>query len=156
MTEVEKLISISSHALAPNPPLFPELLRFYALGHELYSPCLSSGTSLHPGGLIIESQLMGCSFLQKTYYRTSFVYLCSRSVSFDFMPRRGNPCLWNRQSRIGRGGFWRITVETVWPLASEWQKRHGPLQPGRRLMPTTPFFLGGEYGLVEQNDEKST
>jgi hypothetical protein len=41
-------------------------------------------------------------------------------------------------------------------LASEWQKRHGPLQPGRRLMPTTPFFLGGEYGLVEQNDEKST
>ena len=38
-------------------------------------------------------------------------------------------------------------LETGWPLVHEWQKRHGPLPRGKRLMPKTPFFLGGEYKL---------
>ena len=33
--------------------------------------------------------------------------------------------------------------ETGWPLAHEWQLTNGPLVPGKRLMPKTPFFLGG-------------
>jgi hypothetical protein len=30
-------------------------------------------------------------------------------------------------------------------LAIAWRSRHGAIEPGRRLAPITPFFLGGEY-----------
>jgi len=35
--------------------------------------------------------------------------------------------------------------ETGYPLATDWQKRNGILQPGFRLLPKIPFVLGGEY-----------
>ena len=35
--------------------------------------------------------------------------------------------------------------ETGYPLAREWQVQHGPLPQGQRLMPKTPFVLGGAY-----------
>jgi hypothetical protein len=34
---------------------------------------------------------------------------------------------------------------TGWPLAHEWQVQHGPLRPGRRLIPKVPFVLGGDF-----------
>lgn len=34
---------------------------------------------------------------------------------------------------------------TGWPLAREWQATHGPIPPGKRLLPRKPFVLGGEY-----------
>jgi hypothetical protein len=34
---------------------------------------------------------------------------------------------------------------TGYPLAHEWQMRHGPLQPGKRLLPKVPFVLGGKF-----------
>jgi hypothetical protein len=37
--------------------------------------------------------------------------------------------------------------ETAWPVASKWQAENGPLPQGKRLMPKTPFFLGGEYSI---------
>jgi hypothetical protein len=37
--------------------------------------------------------------------------------------------------------------ETGWPFSREWQTKNGPLPSGKRLMPKTPFFLGGEYKL---------
>jgi hypothetical protein len=36
-------------------------------------------------------------------------------------------------------------TETGWPFVHEWQAKNGPLPLGKRLMPKTPFFLGGEY-----------
>lgn len=33
------------------------------------------------------------------------------------------------------------------PLAHAWQEQHGPLAPDQRLVPATPFVLGGEYAL---------
>lgn len=30
-------------------------------------------------------------------------------------------------------------------FAFDWQERHGPLEPGERLVPLLPFVLGGEY-----------
>jgi hypothetical protein len=36
---------------------------------------------------------------------------------------------------------------TGWPLAREWQSRHGPISAGKRLLPKIPFVLGGEYAL---------
>lgn len=35
--------------------------------------------------------------------------------------------------------------ETGWPFVHEWQAKRGSLPPGKRLMPKTPFFLGGAY-----------
>jgi hypothetical protein len=35
--------------------------------------------------------------------------------------------------------------ETGWPFIHDWQEKNGPLPHGKRLMPKTPFFLGGEY-----------
>ena len=37
---------------------------------------------------------------------------------------------------------------TGYRLAHEWQKLHGPLPARQRLMPKTPFVLGGEYELA--------
>jgi hypothetical protein len=37
--------------------------------------------------------------------------------------------------------------ETGHPIAKKWQELHGPLNPGTRLFPRTPFVLGGEYSV---------
>lgn len=37
--------------------------------------------------------------------------------------------------------------ETGWPLAHEWQRQHGPLPRGQRLIPSRPFVLQGAYDL---------
>jgi hypothetical protein len=36
---------------------------------------------------------------------------------------------------------------TGYPLAHEWQVENGPLEPRNRLMPKTPFVLGGEFSI---------
>ena len=36
-------------------------------------------------------------------------------------------------------------AQTGWPLAHEWQRQHGKLPQGTRLVPVTPFVLGGEF-----------
>jgi hypothetical protein len=36
-------------------------------------------------------------------------------------------------------------VETGYPLAHEWQARNGAIREGFRLLPKTPFVLGGGY-----------
>jgi hypothetical protein len=36
---------------------------------------------------------------------------------------------------------------TGYPLLSKWQEKNGPLPIGTRLMPKTPFVLGGAYSL---------
>lgn len=36
-------------------------------------------------------------------------------------------------------------VLTGWPLAHEWQMKHGPIPTGKRLMPGRLFVLGGEF-----------
>lgn len=38
-------------------------------------------------------------------------------------------------------------VLTGHPLAHQWQTRHGPIPPGKRLVPKLPFVVGGEFSL---------
>jgi hypothetical protein len=38
--------------------------------------------------------------------------------------------------------FW-----TGYELAHQWQKHNGTLPPGQRLLPTTPFVMGGEFAI---------
>lgn len=35
--------------------------------------------------------------------------------------------------------------ETGYPMAREWQEKHGPLPVGKRLLPKIPFVLGGRF-----------
>jgi hypothetical protein len=42
-------------------------------------------------------------------------------------------------------------VETGYPLAHAWQQEHGRLPEGKRLVPTTPFVLGGDFELENLN-----
>lgn len=37
------------------------------------------------------------------------------------------------------------THDTGWPLATAWQRLHGPLPASKRLLPIQPFVLGGDY-----------
>ena len=36
-------------------------------------------------------------------------------------------------------------LKTGAPIAHAWQRKHGPLKPGKRLLPSVPFVLGGKY-----------
>jgi len=38
-------------------------------------------------------------------------------------------------------------AQTGWPLLRQWQEVYGAIVPGRRLVPVTPFVLGGEYAV---------
>ncbi|NVJ97845.1 MAG: SMI1/KNR4 family protein [Alphaproteobacteria bacterium] len=38
-------------------------------------------------------------------------------------------------------------VVTGHPIAHEWQRQFGPLEPGCRLFPLKPFFAGGEFSV---------
>lgn len=38
-------------------------------------------------------------------------------------------------------------AQTGWPLMRDWQIRHGPLPRGKRLVPATPFVLGGSFAV---------
>ena len=47
-------------------------------------------------------------------------------------------------------GWARVVLEdysyrTGYPLAHDWQLRHGPLQAGQRLLPKIPFVTGGAF-----------
>lgn len=47
-------------------------------------------------------------------------------------------------------------VLTAWPLAHDWQARNGPLRRGRRLVPKTPFMLGGAFDVANLYDAEVT
>ncbi|WP_312190915.1 SMI1/KNR4 family protein [Leclercia sp.] len=47
-------------------------------------------------------------------------------------------------------------VLTGFPLANAWQKKHGPIPVGYRLVPKVPFVAGGEYEPDNLYLEKST
>ena len=43
-------------------------------------------------------------------------------------------------------------LTTGFPLAHEWQATHGPIAPGRRLIPKTPFVTGGDFSIQNLYD----
>jgi hypothetical protein len=38
-------------------------------------------------------------------------------------------------------------LRTGWSLARDWQRLHGPIPEGTRLLPKKPFVLGGDYAV---------
>lgn len=89
---------------------------------------------------------------------SGYLFFAQDLVGAQFCLRDG--CVWRfdpetaEAARIARSlEEWAKTLLTdyrelvLWPLAHEWQLRHGPLVPGTRLVPKIPFVLGGDYAI---------
>lgn len=86
----------------------------------------------------------GCLFFAQDLVGGQFCIYQSAVCKFD--PETGA-----KERLAGSIESWCATVvddfkaQTLWALAHEWQARNGPLKPGVRLVPKTPFVLGGDY-----------
>jgi len=171
MTAIEKLLSISSQSLAPKPPAMPEWLRAYVLGSELFHMLQEKNgfyafeSALHVFPLTPDSGSGLEAWNAGPLWRNEYQDLAEGLLFFgedilqdQFCLSVGSNAVLHFDAETGQTAFMADSVEkwadvilsdykreTGWPLAHEWQAKNGPLPPGKRLMPKTPFFLGGEY-----------
>jgi hypothetical protein len=172
-TNIEKLLSVSSDALAANPPSSgtlldafsqgPELLRmlqhrngFYAFESALHVFPLTSDTSAEINLEQWNSQtLWRCEYedlAEDLLFFAEDVFQDQFCLSYEGIVRF--------QSETGERTHLTDSIEdwaglilsdyrnqSRWPLLHQWQELNGPLLLGQRLMPKTPFFLGGKYEL---------
>ncbi|MGD0792326.1 MAG: hypothetical protein ABR920_11210 [Terriglobales bacterium] len=173
MTRVEKLLSISSEPVSRTPPVNPALLKNYPLGSELLGMLEHKNgfyafeSALHVFPLTSEP-VNGVSLAEwnsDSLWRNDYGDLTSGLLFFAEDIMQDQFCL--STSGVLRfsaetGGTkpmadslenWADIIlrdfdrETGWTFANKWQAENGPLPPGKRLMPKSPFFLGGAYSL---------
>lgn len=171
-TNLKKLVSISSEALCDNAPQIPERLLnelgllgeqliellknkngFYAFEnalHVLPAGCKDSCMSIEEwnddsswrkeygdlvqGHLFFAEDVLGVQFA-----------LCNDGIR-KFDPETGEfedfaPNLEKWATKILED----YNYETGYQLAHDWQSQNGSLPAGKRLLPKTPFVLGGTY-----------
>src|SRR5215813_6409344 len=171
MNNIEKLLSISSEPLAPNPSAFPAFLHSYALGTELFhmleqkNGFFAFEFALHTFPLTSDPGMGLEGWNAPTLWRNGYHDLAEGLLFFaqdmlqdQFCLSRTNSEVFRFHAETGQIAFmadsleaWAGVIlrnyetETGWSLAHEWQAKNGPLPLGKRLMPKTPFFLGGEY-----------
>jgi hypothetical protein len=171
---LQKLLSISSDALIGSVPMSPVPLLKDAgpVGQDLWSLltrkngfyAFESALRVFPIGAVegvmdLESwnsgdlwrrlyadSTKGCVFFAEDIFGGQFCIREDRVTSFD--PETGD------LKTIARSlAQWaelildRYNVLTGFPLAHEWQQRNGSLAPNQRLVPKTPFVLGGQYAV---------
>jgi hypothetical protein len=174
MTSIEKLLSIASVPLGPELRGFPDSLRGYDLGSELFDLLqkkngfyvFESALHVFPLGGSLEPELS--SWNASSSWRDDYGDLAEGLLFFAEDILQDQFCLSMHhhgvlrfQSETGQvapvaGDFdeWArvlladYPMETGWTFAHEWQKEHGPFPAGKRLMPKKPFFLGGDYNLA--------
>jgi hypothetical protein len=173
MTSVEKLLSISSESLAPEPTVFPDFLQAYALGSELFAMLRQKNgfyafeSALHVLPLTADPKAGLEGWNAKTSWRDEYGDLAEGLLFFAEDVLQDQFYLSIKQGGVLRFGAetgaikpmadslesWAQAVlsefkmETGWPLAHKWQLEHGPLPLGTRLMPRVPFFLGGQHAV---------
>jgi hypothetical protein len=171
MTNIDQLLSISSESLASKPSVFPEFLQAYALGSELFHMLeLKNGFyafefALHVFPLTSDPATGLEGWNAGSLWRNEYSDLAEGLLFFAEDILQDQFCLSHKQSGVLRFHAetgqttamaesvenWaelimsNYRIETGWPFVHEWQKKNGPLPLGKRLMPKTPFFLGGEY-----------
>jgi hypothetical protein len=171
MKNIEKLLSISSEALAPKPSAFPAFLHPYALGTELFHMLEQKNGfyafefALHTFPLTSDPETGLEAWNADSLWRSEYQDLTDGLLFFAEDILQDQFCLSKRQKGVlrfyaetGQIAFMADSIEawagvilrnyeteTGWPLVHEWQAKNGPLPLGKRLMPKTPFFLGGEY-----------
>jgi hypothetical protein len=171
MTRVDELLSISSEALAPKPKSLPKLLEPYALGRELFQMLQSKNgfyafeSALHVFPLTSAAGMSLEEWNSESLWRGVYQYLAEGLLFFAedafqdqfalsacgvlrFKAETGETsCLADSIDGWAENILRDYKTETGWPLASRWQADGGPLPAGKRLVPTTPFFLGGKYSI---------
>ena len=172
MTNTEKLLSISSPALCTSQPDVPKSLMdvvgevgatladllalkngFYAFEgalHILPAHCDKAAMDFERWN---SESLWRCDYGEITNGYIFFAedifgeqFAMSHDGIFRFSPETAEYELL-AESLEGWAGIILndYEVETGYELASQWQKQNRPLDLGQRLLPKTPFILGGEY-----------
>lgn len=174
MTNIEKLLSISSEALGPTKPSgLPEFVREYASGTELFHVLEQKNGfyafefALHVFPLSNDPTMGLQGWNAESLWRGNYgdlgeglLFFAEDILQDQFCLRKAGPGVCRFHAETGQTTFMAESVEkwaglilsgyeteTGWPLVHEWQKKNGPLSFGQRLMPKTPFFLGGEYNI---------
>jgi len=171
---LDKLLSISSGSLIDCAPTrrIPLIERAGILGQELWSLltrrnglyAFESALRIFPIGAAegvmdlerwnshdlwrsrYDELAVGCLFFAEDAFGGQFCVRDDKIFSFD--PETGQvkemaTSLAQWADRL----LSRYDVLTGFPLAHDWQQRHGPLPANCRLVPTIPFVLGGQYSL---------
>jgi hypothetical protein len=173
MTSVEKLLSISSEPLAPEPRGFPEFLKKYDLGSELFrmleqkNGLYAFESALHVFPLTGDPETGLEAWNAASLWRYEYQDLADGLLFFAEDALQDQFCLSEKESGVfrfrsetGRTAFvansiehWAGVIladsrgETRWSFIHDWQSKNGPLPAGKRLLPKIPFFLGGEYNI---------
>lgn len=173
MTGIEELLSISSEPLAHMPPVSGELLTHYPHGLDLLrmlerkNGFYAFESALHVFPLTSQP-LHGASLADwnsDSLWRSDYGDLTTGLLFFAEDIFQDQFCLSTSgvlRFRAETGGTkpmadslenWAQVMlqgyehETGWRFAKDWQDKYGPLEHGKRLMPKSPFFLGGSYSL---------
>jgi hypothetical protein len=175
MTRTEKLVSLGSEPLGAEVASIPGFMKTYPLGDEVFRMLqLKNGfyafeQALHvfPVGSDITSTATLEDWNSQTLWRNAYADLTDGLLFFAEDILGDQFCISGIQSGVFRfdsergettniaasieGWAHKILsdyrVETGWPLANQWQTKHGPLLLGTRLQPKIPFVYGGAYAL---------
>lgn len=172
MKNLEKLISIGSDAICSGPPagdesvlrvfghLGDELLNLLRLRNGFYA--FESALHLFPCGPA-ENDIPLITWNSSELWRNEYGSLADAMLFFgedafgnQFCIRGNRICTFEAETgnveviaksfeQWGKEILDDFRVLTGHPLMHEWQTQHGALPVGKRLMPRTPFVLGGEY-----------
>jgi hypothetical protein len=166
-----KLLSIASGALAPSPVDRPSLLvgahgaELWALltarnGFYAFERALHVFPSGGPGVQTLEhwnapdawrshyrDLADGCVFFAEDVFGGQFVLKGEAIHTFD--PETGETEQIAADLEAWAGAILDdYALLTGHRLASAWQAEHGALPPGQRLLPRTPFVIGGAFELT--------
>lgn len=172
MSSVDQLLQISSPPLIAGalPDGIPALERFGRHGAELYELlarrngfyAFESALHVFPHGCargVLDLATWNADETWRTEYgelgRDS-LFFAEDAFGFQFCLRPEGVCAFDAETgdvspMAASIEEWAslllvdFRVRLAHPLAHEWQLANGPLPPGRRLAPKTPFVLGGAF-----------
>jgi hypothetical protein len=170
-TDIEKLLSYGSESLAPKPVAMAEFLQSYVHGPELFHMLQQKNgfyafeSALHVFPLTSDPGTGLEAWNAGSLWRNEYQDLAEGLLFFAEDVLQDQFCLSKKQNGVlrfyaetGQTAFMADSVErwagvilsnykteTGWPFVHEWQAKNGPLPLGKRLMPKTPFVMGGEY-----------
>jgi hypothetical protein len=174
VTQIEKLLSIASAPLAQRPPDEPEWILRSPLAPELFSMlnhkngfyAFESALHVLPHSLTPLEGIMDLDqWNSDSLWREVYGDLAKDLLFFAEDVFQDQFCLFQGgvlrfKAETGEREFVATSLQewagiilldygyqTGWTLASKWQVENAPLTIGQRLMPKTPFFLGGEYSV---------
>jgi hypothetical protein len=180
---IEKLVKLGGKPLSTEPALFDveanvkvgarvdelrEMLTkkngFYAFESALHVfPSKSTGSEV---GL---SEWNSTSVWRYAYQGTAdaALYFAEDVFGVQFALKDGG--VFTFDPELGEFGFFAASLSqwatlilqnyelhSGYPLAHEWQKRHGAIPPGHRLIPKIPFCVGGEFSVENMHLLPST